>query len=284
VADSGWVLQADAAHTLARGADAGRAVVTQFRRTFALSATAILLAAAAVVLILFQTDRLAGQRARFAAAAAHELKTPLSGLLLHSEMLAEGLGDPNHRTLYAKTVAKEAERLGRVVTNMLDLSRLERGARLADPRPGDLGAAVEDRIDRQRPRLEDAGTTLEVAIAPELPPALFDVDALGQILDNLLDNAEKHTRSVENRLIRVEVDANDDVLRVVVADNGPGIPRQARRALFSPFDRSPAADGTPGLGLGLALARSLAQAQDGGLELGSDEQPGATFVLTLPRA
>jgi signal transduction histidine kinase len=284
VADSGWILQADAAHSLALGADSGRAVVAQFRRTFAFSATAIILAAAAVVLILLQTDRLASQRARFAAAAAHELKTPLSGLLLHAEMLAEDLGDPDHRALYAKTVATEAERLGRVVTNMLDLSRLERGASLADPRPGDLGAAVMDRVDRQRRRLEEAGATLEIEIGPELPTALFDIDALGQILDNLLDNAEKHTRSVDQRRIRVDVDGNDDLLRVAVSDNGPGIPRQERRDLFRPFDRSGAADGTPGLGLGLALARSLARAQDGDLELSRDDHPGATFVLTLRRA
>jgi two-component system sensor histidine kinase KdpD len=137
---------------------------------------------------------------------------------------------------------------------------------------------------RHRTRLEDAGFTVECEIEPDLPAALFDHDALDQILDNLLDNAEKHTRSVEDRLVTVTARHDDDWLRIEVADNGPGIPRSQRRAMFRPFDRAEDAVGRPGLGLGLAVARSLARAQGGELELAGKDSPGATFVLTLPRA
>jgi len=284
VADTGWLLETDPGPALASAAALGRAEVLRFRRTFAFTAAAVFLAAGAVVWILFQMDRLARQRARFAAAAAHELKTPLSGLLLHAEMLAEDLGDPEHRASYAATVATEAERLGRVVSNMLDLARLERGALHAVARPGDLGRAVDRCVARVRRGLENAGLKLEVSIPSALPPALFDDDALCQILDNLLDNAEKHTRAAAERRVEVGVTAGDDVLRVEVSDNGPGIPRHQRRRLFRPFDRPDDADGVPGLGLGLALARSLAQAQGGELELTDKANPGATFVLTLSQA
>jgi len=284
VANTGWVLEADPGPALASAAARGRAEVLQFRRTFAFTAAAVFLAAAAVVWILFQMDRLARQRARFAAAAAHELKTPLAGLLLHSEMLAEDLGDPEHRKSYAATVTAEAERLGRVVSNMLDLARLERGALRTDARPGDLGAAVDQCITRSRRRLEEAGLNLEVSISSALPPALFDDDALCQILDNLLDNAEKHTRRAAERRVEVRVTAADDALSVSVSDNGPGIPRHQRRSLFQPFDRPTGADGVPGLGLGLAVARSFARAQGGELKLADTRDQGATFVLTLPRA
>jgi signal transduction histidine kinase len=229
-------------------------------------------------------DRLATQRARFAAAAAHELKTPLAGLLLHAEMLAEDLGDTERRSRYAATVTEEANRLGRVVSNMLDLTRLERATPLATPREGDLGLAVKQRAEQQRSRLEDAGVSVEVEIEEDLPTALFDADALGQIIDNLLDNAEKHTREVEDRLVSLKLASDDDQVRVQVADNGPGIPRGQRRILFRPFDRSREAVGRPGLGLGLAVARSFARAQGGDLELERNDRPGATFVLTLPRA
>jgi len=148
VSATGWILETEPGPVLASAAVRGRTEVLQFRRTFAFTAAAVFLAAAAVVWILFQMDRLARQRARFAAAAAHELKTPLSGLLLHSEMLAEDLGDPEHRTSYAATVSAEAARLGRVVSNMLDLARLERGALVTTARPGDLGAAVSRCVER----------------------------------------------------------------------------------------------------------------------------------------
>ena len=284
VADTGWLLEADPGPALGAAAVRGRAEVRRFRGAFALTSAAIFLAAAAVVWILFQMDRLARQRARFAAAAAHELKTPLAGLLLHAEMLAEDLGDSEHRSRYAATISSEADRLGRVVSNMLDLARLERATPLAAPRAGDLGRAVEQRVEQQQTRLEDAGVSVEVDIEQDLPTALFDADALGQILDNLLDNAEKHTRMVEDRQVTVTVGADDDHLRIEVADNGPGIPRSQRRTMFRPFDRSEEAVGRPGLGLGLAVARSFARAQGGELELESNDRPGATFVLTLPRA
>ena len=284
VADTGWILEADPGPALSAAAIRGRAEIRQFRSAFALTSAAILLAAAAVVWILFQMDRLATQRARFAAAAAHELKTPLAGLLLHAEMLAENLGDSEHRSHYAATVSTEADRLGRVVSNMLDLSRLERATPLAAPHPGDLGPAVRQRVEQQQTRLEDAGVTVEIETEEELPNALFDPDALGQILDNLLDNAEKHTRAVENRRVAVRVSSDDNNLRIDVADNGPGIPRSQRRTMFRPFDRSEDAVGRPGLGLGLAVARSLARAQGGELDLDADYSEGAMFVLTVPMA
>jgi len=284
VADTGWLLEADIGPSLSAAAEHSRAEARRFHSAFALTSAAIFLAAAAVVWILFQMDRLATQRARFAAAAAHELKTPLAGLLLHAEMLAENLGDSEHRSRYASTVSTEANRLGRVVNNMLDLARLERAAPLAAPRAGDLGRAVSQRVEQQQNRLEDAGVAFEIDIEPDLPPALFDSDALGQILDNLLDNAEKHTREVEHRRVSVSVASDADHLRIEVADNGPGIPRSQRRNIFRPFDRSEDAVGRPGLGLGLAVARSFARAQGGELELDPDNADGAKFILTIPMA
>ena len=284
VADTGWLLEADLSPALGAAAVRGRAEVRRFRSAFALTSAAIFLAAAAVVWILFQMDRLATQRARFAAAAAHELKTPLAGLQLHAEMLAEDLGDSEHRSRYAATVSSEADRLGRVVANMLDLARLERATPLATPQAGDLGLAVKQRVEQQQNRLEEAGVSVEVDIEQDLPTALFEADALGQILDNLLDNAEKHTRVVDDRRVTVTVASDADRLRIQVADNGPGIPRSQRRILFRPFDRPEDAVGRPGLGLGLAVARSFARAQGGELELDADFSEGAMFVLTIPMA
>lgn len=284
VADTDWSLIADIGPALALARTNGREIVRRFRGTFALSSAAALLAALAVVMIVAQTDRLAHQRARFAAAAAHELKTPLTSLRLHGEMLAEGLGDPARWPTYAARMLPETNRLARVVSNMLDLSKLERGAPLARPAAGDLAEAVRSCVERVRPALEDAGMTVSVTCDPALPEALFDRDALCQILDNLLDNAEKYTRSSPERGVAVIVASGSDGLRVRVSDRGPGIPHAARSTLFRPFERPRTPDAPSGLGLGLALARSLARAQQGDLRLVDTGKAGTTFELTLPWA
>ncbi len=284
IADTGWVLHSGADEAVESAAAEGRTILDQFHRTFGFTAAAVFLATAAVLLILFETDRLARQRARFAAAAAHELKTPLSGLMLHSEMLAAGLGKPENYARYAATVAAEAARLGRLVTNMLDLARLEQGALVAQPKPGDLTASVDRCVERLRPRLEEAGLAVDIAGSPERTEARFDEDALCQILHNLLDNSEKYTRGVIDRRVTIRITRGDGLVEVAVADNGPGISRHQRRALFKAFDRLSEKGSASGLGLGLALARSLARAQHGDLELRADVATGATFVVTLPRA
>ena len=285
LADTGWYVNADAAPAVAEAAASGRRVVADFRRTFLLISTAALLAAVAVVALVAQTDRLAHQRARFAAAAAHELKTPLTSLRLHAEMLAEGLGRPEHAAAYGERIVPEARRLGRVVTNMLDLSRLERGARLATPAAGEPGPVIAGCIERLRSAMTSSGMEVSVRIEADLPPALFDPDALCQILDNLLDNAEKYSRGSPVRSVAVTAArAAAGGVEVRVTDSGPGVPRRLRRTLFRPFHRPDEGDAPAGLGLGLALARSLAQAQGGDLVLADASGGGATFVLTLPAA
>jgi signal transduction histidine kinase len=167
---------------------------------------------------------------------------------------------------------------------MLDLARLERGAQIANPQPGEVGDAVERCLDRLRPSLEGAGLDVDLRIDDDLPTADFDHDALCQILDNLLDNAEKYTREQPDRKAEVTVRESSDGVQITVSDNGPGIQGIARRALFKPFQR-PGDDNAPaGLGLGLALARSLARAQGGDLALAEDQTTGATFVLTVARS
>jgi signal transduction histidine kinase len=284
IGDTDWFLKADAASSMKAARSEGRRIVNQFRRTFALSSAAALFAALAVVVLVAETDRLARQRARFAAAAAHELKTPLATLRLHGEMLSEGLGDPNRWKDYAERMVPEIHRLGRVVTNMLDLSRLERGVALAHPVAGDVGPVLRECVERLRPRLEAAGLSITLDIGTSLPQARFDRDAISQILDNLLDNAERYTRGIADRSVRIELSSNGDQIQLSVADNGPGIPRRARARLFRAFDRHTGSGGPSGLGLGLSIARSLARAQGGELAFADSEAPGACFVLTLPVA
>lgn len=277
-----WHVAVDARVDLAAALAKARAVRSEFLRVFGWGVTAASIAGLCVVGLVWQTERLARQRSQFAASAAHELRTPLAGLRLYCDMLAEGLGDPGRARDYARRVADEAERLGRVVANVLGFTRLERGTLKVSLEPGDLAAAVSEAVERQRPALEALGAKVEFSAAGTFPEHKFDRDAVAQILQNLLDNAEKHTRNAENRMIHVALALAGSNVELSVSDHGPGIPRKVRRQLFRPFARGNQTDAPAGLGLGLTLVRALVRAHGGEIRYADADGGGARFVVTLP--
>jgi signal transduction histidine kinase len=283
IGSSGWSLAVDeraaAAPAMARAEDIRRT----FRQTFFAGLAAASLALIAVAVLVWRTERLARERAQFAAAAAHELRTPLAGLRLYGDMLAHQLGDPDRSRLYARQVAQEADRLGRVVTNMLEFTRLERGGLSIRAEEGDLGAAVRECIEQLRPALEAAGCSVNLTVADDLPPVAFDRDAVHQIVQNLLDNAEKYSRPSSERVIDVEVARMNGGVGVTVSDRGVGIDARVARHLFLPFERG-GGDAPAGLGLGLVLVKALAQAHGGNVEWAARSGGGTTFRVVLPRA
>jgi signal transduction histidine kinase len=254
-----------------------RAFLFRFAAATAISA----LAAVLVVLLVVRAERLARERSHFAAAAAHELRTPLAGLQLYGDMLADGLGDPAKLRDYAKRMSEEASRLGRVVSNVLGFSQLERGNLSVDAQVGPLGEALRELAERVEPTLDRAGAALALDVPPDVR-ARFDRDALARIIGNLLDNAEKYARDATDRTITLSAKDLGDTVEVSVTDHGPGIATRTR--LFEPFRRGVTSDGPAGLGLGLALSRSLARAMGGELEHRAETATGTTFVLRLPRA
>jgi signal transduction histidine kinase len=277
----GWQLTVEPSPTmLARASADAREVARAFVIRFVTVGAIAALAAACVLLLVLRAEKLARERSQFAAAAAHELRTPLAGLQLYGDMLADGLGDPAKVRDYGRRMSEEASRLGRVVSNVLGFSQLERGNLSVDAQPGELGAALCELAERAQPALDRTGAVLELDVSPDLR-ARFDRDALARIVGNLLDNAEKYARGADDRTIRLAARVRGDVVEVVVQDHGPGIADHAK--LFRAFSRGVSIDGPAGLGLGLALSRSLAQAMGGTLVHRASET-GATFVLELPRA
>jgi signal transduction histidine kinase len=259
-------------------------IADELRRAFLVRLVPVallaLISGVLVVLLVARAERLAQQRASFAAAAAHELRTPLAGLQLYGDMLADGLGDPGKQRDYARRLAEEASRLGRVVSNVLGFSQLERGnlSVHAVVRPVDpiIAAAVE----RARPVLERAGATVEVT-AGDVGRARVDEDGLLRVLGNLLDNAEKYGRGAADRRVEIAARRAGDTVEIAVRDHGPGIDDRLRRRLFRAFSRPGGSDRPAGLGLGLALSRSLARAMGGDLVYRPASGGGATFVVVL---
>jgi len=260
----------------------GDALRRRFVSGFVTATSLALLVGLLVVFQVRRAEQTAAERSRFAASAAHELRTPLASLRLYAEMLAEGLGDPARGREYARSIADEAERLGRVVSNVLGFSRLERGALSVRAVPGDLGDAVGRIVARLAPGLESKGSRVETSIAAPLPSVAFDPDALDQILRNLLDNAEKFGAHASDRTVHVSVTRGDGDVVLDVRDHGPGIPDAERRHLFRPFARSADRDAPPGLGLGLAMVQALAAAHGGRAEFVAPPEGGARFQVHFP--
>jgi signal transduction histidine kinase len=278
-----WVVTADAQEVAKLATLAATRIVSDFRRSFSFGAIAAAMAAGAVLLLLWQTERLARQRSRFAASAAHELRTPLASLRLYAEMLADdSLGDARRQREYGRKVADEVERLGRVVSNVLDFTGFERDFLQVNPRPGDLGAAVEGVLARMEAPIRAAGASLSFARHGDLSAISFDPEAIDPIVQNLVDNAEKYGRASSDRRIEVSVVRANGIASLSVRDHGPGLPENLGKRLFHPFQRGNHSEAPAGLGLGLSLVRSLAEAQGARVAATNHADGGALFRLDFP--
>ncbi|MGW4639687.1 sensor histidine kinase [Sphaerisporangium sp. NPDC004334] len=211
---------------------------------------------------------------RFAADAAHELRTPLAGLRVKLE--EAGL-HPEQTDLSAlmEAALDDVDRLQAIVRDLLLLTRV--AAEAPSPhQPVDLAAAVRDQVD-PRQGGPDVRLRTVAAVTVDAVPA-----HLGRLLANLLDNARKHAR----RWIQVQIRPHDAIAELTVTDDGPGIPAHERERVFELFARLDAARcrDAGGTGLGLAIARDIARAHEGTLHVEDGPGGGARFVLRLPLA
>jgi signal transduction histidine kinase len=225
-------------------------------------------------------------RAEFLTNVTHELKTPLAGIRLAAELLADNRvrGGDEQRAWLARLSA-EAARLGMLIENVLDLGRVERGERAHAPERVDLAAIAREAVALFQPLADRDGVEVRCE-AGEVVEAVVDPGAWRQALSNLLDNARKYAAG--GRRIEVVVERAGDSAVVRVRDFGPGIDAAERAVVFERFRRgSRHRDGAiPGVGLGLHLARSIAQQNGGELAcvMPADGGRGACFELRCPAA
>jgi two-component system sensor histidine kinase KdpD len=229
--------------------------------------------------ILRRTDQL---RAALLNAVSHDLRTPLATIMASAGSLRQHdvKWTEDERQGFAQAIEQEAERLNRLVGNLLDLSRIEGGSLRPDMSWHDVGALVEDVVDRLRP--VTARHRLQTFVPANMPPVWLDSVEIGEALYNLIENAAKY--SPPESEIQVEVRRERNALQVSVSDHGPGIPIAALPHLFDPFYR--AIDGTQrpqGLGLGLAVVKGLVEAHGGKVIAENRAGGGARFVFSLPQ-
>lgn len=233
------------------------------------------------------TVALAERRNNFVAAVTHELKTPLTAIRLYAEMLREGLvASDEKRHEYYETITAETERLTRLIQNVLDLAKLEKGNRALAAAACDVGSVFQDVAHTLGPHVRESDFALEIVVQPDLPPALLDRDALVQVLVNLVDNAIKFSREAGDRRVHLEACAQGGGVVLRVRDHGPGVPARHLPLLFQPFYRGERelTRRTQGTGIGLALVAGLVRGMGGRVTARNHPDGGFEVEVWLRRA
>jgi signal transduction histidine kinase len=218
------------------------------------------------------------QRRELVANVSHELRTPIGALHALLENLADGVEPPDPATL--RVALAQTERLGRLVAQLLDLSRMETGALPLQPVPFAVRPLLEQALSECS--LSDDGVRLRISVQPGDLVVRADPERVHQVVANLLDNAVRH--SPPGGRVWLSAHADNGVTTIAVADEGPGIPPHEAARVFERFYRTDAARSAHagGTGLGLAIARWIVDAHGGEIRAESHDQRGCRMVVELP--
>ncbi|MFV0475338.1 MAG: sensor histidine kinase, partial [Pikeienuella sp.] len=244
---------------------------------------------AALILIEDQTRmrQIEEMRQDFIANASHELKTPLASIMGFIETLqGPARADEAARTRFLGIMATQAERMKRLVEDLMSLSRIEMNQHVRPTGAVDLGALAHATAAAMEPVAADKGARIEVLTEAKGPVTTGDHDQLAQLLTNLIDNAVKYGGEGVTITIRAAEPAPEwpGMVGITVADDGPGIPREHLPRLTERFYRVSAARSRAvgGTGLGLAIAKHILQRHRGQLSLRSTLGEGSAFTIWLP--
>ena len=219
----------------------------------------------------------------FLSKVSHDFRTPLTSIRMFVETLREGrLQDEAKRERVLSLLSQETERLNQLINRLLEFARFEAGKMRYDLEPVAPGPVVQSVLERFEARTLSPGVELTVQIEPDLPQVRADSDALGEAVQNLVDNAFKYTGVHKCIDVRVAREGKD--VAISVGDNGPGIARSEHRRIFEHFYRADnrLQRATEGSGLGLAITRHIIVAHGGRIRVESEPKRGARFVLLLP--
>jgi two-component system phosphate regulon sensor histidine kinase PhoR len=233
-----------------------------------------------------RSDALAAEKLRvdFVANASHELRTPLTAVFGYAESLQDEDLAPELAARFTATIRNEAERMFRIIEDLMSLSRIEADRFVSPTDEVDLGSVMQSAIQNMRHQAQSCGCKLHLELQDDLPPIPGDFAQITQLVDNLLSNAVRYGCATPNCDIRLAAATEDGFVRVEVSDTGPGIPRHHLPFLTRRFYRVDAArsrDGG-GTGLGLAIVKHIVERHRGTLAIDSDEGKGTTVTVRLP--
>jgi signal transduction histidine kinase len=219
------------------------------------------------------------QRRELVANVSHELRTPIGALQALLENLADGIAPPDPAALH--TALAQTQRLGRLVEQLLDLSRLEAGAMPLERQPFGVRGLLEQAA-RECALAGDRGVRLVVAVEPADLEAIGDPDRMHQVVANLVDNAVRHSPRAGHVWLAARTDNGSTAIEV--ADEGPGVAPEDIDRIFDRFIQTqPPGGGDGGTGLGLAIARSIVDAHGGTIRAEHRAPHGCRMIVELPR-
>ena len=220
----------------------------------------------------------------FLSSVSHELRTPLTSILMFIETLRdERVNSPEERRRCLTVAHRELTRLDGLVGDLIQLSKIEAGRTVLARDPVQIADVVADALAAFEATRLAGDAEVQTTVQPGLI-VFGNRSALAQALGNLLSNAWKFTGPTEKK-IDVRVEGDDRTVSIAVSDNGRGVARAERDAIFEKFERGSAAaeGGSPGSGLGLAIVRAIVEAHHGHVEVQSRAEQGACFRIVLPR-
>lgn len=225
------------------------------------------------------------KKSEFVAHVAHELRTPLSSIRAYVEMLMDGEAeDPATRTEYYDIIQNSAERLGRLIDNMLNISRIEAGTVRINREPIGVSLIVKEAVDMMRPSAEEKQIELTETLTPVMYQVDADRDLIYQAVLNLISNAIKYTPNEGKVTVRMAPQEERNRILIDVEDTGAGIPKEDLPRMFEKFFRVEANKKmAKGTGLGLNLVKKIVEDVHGGeMSLRSEVGVGSTFSIALP--
>lgn len=211
---------------------------------------------------------------------SHQTKTPIANLLLYAQLLEEQPLPEESRACVTALVG-QAEKLQSLIEALVKTSRLETGILALHPQAGPLAPMLEEAAAQFAPRAAEKGVTLTLVPVPPDAAAVFDPKWTAEAVCNLLDNAVKYTPGGGS--VTVQAVVYELFCRINVTDTGPGIPEDEQARIFQRFYRSAAVSQAEGVGIGLYLARQIAEGQGGYIKVFSKAGRGTKFSLYLPR-
>ena len=222
-------------------------------------------------------------RREFVSNVSHELRSPLASVKAMVETLQSGAsGDADKSSEFLGRINGEIDRMTSLVTELLELSRLESGQVAIETRPFELGPVVSEVVDRLHQRAQAGRVRVETGIPPGLPNLAGESEKISQVLFNLVDNALRFTP--ESGRVEIAAEREDGFVAVRVADTGPGIPQEHLPHVFERFYKVDRSRREGGIGLGLAIVRHIVLAHGGEVSVDSEIGRGACFKFTVPVA